>query len=76
VAECQPPSGEKQPHDIANHTQRAGADVFATEIFVARYGLVSERQQRVDGDTERARAQQAYGPGLCLSKLTPCETLH
>jgi hypothetical protein len=28
-------------------TPAAGADVFAAEIFVARYGLVAERQQRV-----------------------------
>jgi hypothetical protein len=27
--------------------------IFAAEIFVARYGLVAERQQRVGGDAER-----------------------
>jgi len=53
VTECQPPSGEKQPYDVADHPQRAGADIFAAEIFVARYGLVAERQQRVGGDAER-----------------------
>jgi hypothetical protein len=42
VTQCQPPSGEKQPHDVADHPQRAGANVFAAEIFVARYGLVAE----------------------------------
>jgi hypothetical protein len=57
VAKRQPPSGEKQPHDVADHPQRAGADVFAAEIFVTRYGLVAERQQRVDGDAEPALAQ-------------------
>src|SRR5262249_52932058 len=35
-----------------DHPQRAGANVFAAEIFVARYGLVAERQQRVAGDAE------------------------
>src|SRR5215831_6784583 len=53
VAERQPPSGEKQPHDVADHPKRAGANVFAAEIFVARYGLVAERQKRVGGDAER-----------------------
>ena len=47
VAERQPPSGENKPHDVADHPPVAGADVFAAEIFVARYGLVAERQQRV-----------------------------
>src|SRR5262249_45987691 len=53
VAERQPPSGEKQPHDVTDHPQRAGADIFAAEIFATRYGLVAERQQRVGGDAER-----------------------
>src|SRR5262249_5204652 len=44
VAERQPPSGEKQPHDVADHPQRAGANVFAAEIFAARHGLIAERQ--------------------------------
>ena len=42
VAEC-------QPYDVADHPQRAGADIFAVEIFVARYGLVTERHQRIGG---------------------------
>src|SRR5262249_43887801 len=53
VAERHPPSGEKQPYDVADHPQRAGADIFAAEIFVPRYGLVAEWQQRVGGDGER-----------------------
>jgi hypothetical protein len=32
VAERQPPSGENKPHDVADHPQRAGAEVFAAEI--------------------------------------------
>jgi hypothetical protein len=33
VAEGQPPSGEKQPYDVADHPQRAGADIFATDLL-------------------------------------------
>jgi hypothetical protein len=47
------PWPRQQPYDVADHPQRAGADIFAAEIFVPRYGLVAERQQRVGGDAER-----------------------
>jgi hypothetical protein len=36
------PAGEKQPHDVAEHPQGTGANVFAAEIFVARHGLVTD----------------------------------
>jgi hypothetical protein len=70
VAERQPPSGENQPHDVADHSERAGADVFAAEIFVVRYGLVAKRQQRVGGDAERgSRPRRTFGDVGSMSGL-------
>ena len=52
------PSANHQPastnhNDIADDPERSGAEVFPAKIFVARNGLLAERQQRVGRDGER-----------------------
>ena len=53
MAERQPPAGEHEPDDVADHPERAGADILDTGDVVAVHRPRAERQQRVDGDVER-----------------------
>src|SRR6266702_4162745 len=60
VTERQPPAGEQEPDDIAEHPERAGADIARAGDLVARDRPRAERQQCVDGDIERRpRPRQA-----------------
>src|SRR6266436_10014847 len=60
VAERQPPTGEKEPDDIAEGAERPGAEIVIAGIFGARHRLLPKRQQSVEGDVERRpRPRQA-----------------
>src|SRR5580698_1254760 len=52
MAERQPPAGEHEPHDIADHAERPGADILAAGDGGARYHFLAERKQRVERHDE------------------------
>src|SRR5262245_46471828 len=47
VAEREPPSGENEPDQVAEESERAGAEVVAAVIVGARHRALAEWQQRV-----------------------------
>src|SRR5712671_5605736 len=53
VPERKPPSRQQQPDHVSDQAQRSGADVGATGEAVAAHGLLTERQQSINGDIER-----------------------
>ena len=48
MAEREPPAGEHEPDDVADHPERAGADILDTGDVVAVDRTRAEREQRVD----------------------------
>src|SRR5262245_31635647 len=52
MAQRKPPACKHKPDDVAEHSERPGAYVFAPGILIAWHGLLAEWQKRVESDIE------------------------